>query len=123
MDTPWPAVRDAIRRRREALGLTQREAADIAGISPDRWRVFENAEEAQNPRAPTARGIAEALEWKPDALRRIADGADPADVELGEGEAGPSVKRSFATRLKDVERRLAGLESELREILSELRGE
>src|SRR6266508_31607 len=53
-----------VRRRRDALGLTQAEAAARSGgrVSPSQWRVIE-AGTGGNYRERTLRGVEQALGW------------------------------------------------------------
>lgn len=57
-----------IRNRREALGLTQQQAADAAGLSDrQRWYKFECGR-VDNPELSTLLGIARALKCSIDKL-------------------------------------------------------
>ena len=51
---------DFIRERRDALGLSQQEAANIAEMSVSGWQVIERGI-IKNPTFKTAQGIARAL--------------------------------------------------------------
>lgn len=64
-----------MKRRRASLRLSQRAAADLAGISPTTWGLFEKH---HKPIADLTRaGICRALRWTPDSIDRILAGLDP----------------------------------------------
>lgn len=65
-------IAQAIRQRREALGLSQDDAAQRAGLSVSTWR---NAESGRTKLAqPTRERIEDALEWEQGTLRSLAAG-------------------------------------------------
>lgn len=68
---------DAVRARRQLLGLSQAEAATAGGLSEPQWRKIEKGLDALRMRHGTKTGIATALRWPPDAIDRIVDGEDP----------------------------------------------
>ena len=101
-DQPWHDVGDAVRARRETLGLTQVELAQAANVSDSTIRVLETARRTSYRRG-NLRAIARALGWPDDAIDRIRAGRPP-DEELGE-----------PVRLS-TEDRIARLEAELRDL-------
>lgn len=112
------AVR-AVRERRLALSLTQKEAAAAAGITEDRWRVLE-AGKARNPRPSTLRGVARALGWAPDAFARLEQGADPGEL-VDEAATALDLARMLVTLGREREQRdleLEGLRSALEALQS-----
>lgn len=64
--------------RRAALGLTQREAAELAGVNEFTWA---NIEKGRRPRATTLSGIDKALRWKPGSAHSVLSGGDPAPAD------------------------------------------
>lgn len=102
----WPAVGEAVRARREELGLTQVELAQAANVSDTTVRVLETARRT-NYRRGNLRAIARALRWPDDALDRIRAGRPP-DEELAE-----PVKLSTEERIARLEAELARLRAEL----------
>jgi transcriptional regulator with XRE-family HTH domain len=73
----WKQVGQLLAERREALGLTQAEASQLANISEASWNVLENGR-AERFRRSTLRGAAVALKWPLDAIDRLIAGEDPA---------------------------------------------
>jgi hypothetical protein len=74
------AVAEAVRTRREQLGLTQDEIKARGGPGRTTVELFEN--QYRWPRlARTRASWARALDWEPDAFERLARGATPEEVE------------------------------------------
>lgn len=97
MTTPDPARLARIARgRRDELGLTQAQAADLAGVSDQTWLTLENG---RNVSRRTLAGADKALRWQPGSARAVLLGGDPTP----EG----------ATREDDINRLLATIEERL----------
>jgi transcriptional regulator with XRE-family HTH domain len=62
-----------IRQRRRELGLTQAEAAQLAGMPRPHWTRIELGGR-NNPRISTAQRVAKALNWEIDDLRQAMRG-------------------------------------------------
>lgn len=75
----WESVAEQVKRRRLERGLSQRGAADAAGVSPTTWQSLELHHKSVGDL--TKAGIARALGWPIDAIDRLLDGEDPADFE------------------------------------------
>ena len=69
----WERVARAIRMRRGVLGLSQREAAQLARVTPSTWRNIE-AGRGDGHREGTLVTVSLALGWDADALIQIRDG-------------------------------------------------
>lgn len=70
-------VGHAVRRRRESLGLTQ----EGCGVSSSLVKQIEKGEAPGEGRGSTRSKFMRALRWPPDALERLAAGADPHSLE------------------------------------------
>jgi transcriptional regulator with XRE-family HTH domain len=76
--------------RRGALGLTQEQLAERAGVTV---KTIYNLESGERwPQARTRSAIELALAWRPGELVRIAEGAEPAPASSvdGDGVSGPT---------------------------------
>jgi transcriptional regulator with XRE-family HTH domain len=109
-DDRWAAVGEAVRARREELGLTQVELARASGVSEPTIRVLERPRGPRRYRHGTLRDLARALRWPDDAVARIRAGRPPAE-DLVEPSRG------------SVEDRLAALEAELMRLREQLAAE
>lgn len=72
-----------MKRRRTTLGISQRAAADRAGVSPTTWASLELHRNPVND--ITAVGICRALRWTTNSIERILAGLDP----LEDNDASP----------------------------------
>jgi transcriptional regulator with XRE-family HTH domain len=126
MDTDWRRIAAAVKARREALHLTQAEAATKGGLSEPSWNVLENAR-GKSYKSRTLRGVTIALDWPADAIERIGQGEDasafePAQIvtagiapdvlrQLELGVSAPLLREldHLRERLEALERRLAAL--------------
>lgn len=66
----WGAVNDYMLRHRQALGITKRDAANKAEVSPVTWRNLENGA-GPVPREITLLRVAEALQRPPEELLEL----------------------------------------------------
>lgn len=103
--TPAERVADAVRKRREQLGLSQQDVVtrvSQAGgkLSINNYRAYEWGART-NPGGRTMADISRALEWDADALNRIFTGS-------GEPETVPYDDGSIAGRLARIEARMGG---------------
>jgi DNA-binding XRE family transcriptional regulator len=71
-ETPEQAAARTVLVRRGELGLTQQEAADLAGVNVDTFRDVERGR--LRPRVTTVAAIARALELDADTLQVLAAG-------------------------------------------------
>jgi transcriptional regulator with XRE-family HTH domain len=106
-----------IRARREALGLTQAEAAARAGVSLMSWQRFEDPKASPgNSYAKTRRSVSAALGWSPDSIDRLLRGEEALEVlqvqaayagrALSPGELA-DLLREVLDRLDKIDRRLS----------------
>jgi transcriptional regulator with XRE-family HTH domain len=77
-DSPagWTHLGLAVKDRRLALGWTQQEAADRAGVSLATWRLVELGGRERYQEL-TLRGLIRGLGWPVDAVDRLRAGGDP----------------------------------------------
>ena len=83
MNANWSVLGDLVRLRRERLGLSQREAAETAGISPTTWRSVELGH-GDTTQTRTLSAMARALRWPTivmDSLIARAHSGDLPDAE------------------------------------------
>lgn len=79
---PWARIGAEVRSRRLALRLTQKEAAQRAGISEPTWGLLEGGHQS-GYKPLTVVGVCRALQWSPDSIERMLSGAEPVPVESG----------------------------------------
>jgi len=124
-DDGWARLGEAIRDRRRALGMSQLELAQAAGISEAMLRVIERARRT-NVRPATLGAVARALGWTRDSVDRVLAGGDPvldedrdrsvAELKRQDAELQArldEVERDLRARLDEIERDL-GLDAESR---------
>src|SRR5579862_7346424 len=76
----WTRVGDAVKDRRLALGWTQQEAADRAGVSLATWRLIELAGRERFQEL-TLRGLVRGLGWPVGAIERLRAGGPPPGLD------------------------------------------
>ncbi len=72
----WTRVGNAVKDRRLALGWTQQEAADRAGVSLATWRLIELAGRERFQEL-TLRGLVRGLGWPVGSIERLRAGGPP----------------------------------------------
>lgn len=84
--TDWKRLADAIKHRREVLGLTQVQLSELMGVSDTTIRNLEGSREFKRLPAslPT---VEQALGWAPGSARAILAGGKPA---LADTPAAPA---------------------------------
>jgi transcriptional regulator with XRE-family HTH domain len=71
----WQRLADKVRTRRGALGLTQTQVAEAAGIES---RTLGSIENKPRPRrAATLGGLERALGWTEGSIRQVLNGGEP----------------------------------------------
>lgn len=100
MNDDWARVGTAVRARRLAVNLTQREAAGAAGVSDTTWLVLESGRKVGER---TVLGACRALNWTADSIERLLDGGDAEEVAVP----------PESNRLDGFERRLGALEGQV----------
>lgn len=95
MERTWEEVAALVRARRGQLGRSQQGVVDRAvevlgarALSEPSVRVFESAGRS-NYRPQTLAAIAVGLDWPTDAITRLCEGADPAELETAAGDPPP----------------------------------
>jgi transcriptional regulator with XRE-family HTH domain len=99
----WTRVGDAVKDRRLALGWTQQEAADRAGVSLATWRLIELAGRERFQEL-TLRGLVRGLGWPVGSIERLRAGGpapgpdettDPPPNPHDLDAAAPTRRRAF----------------------------
>jgi transcriptional regulator with XRE-family HTH domain len=103
----WVEVGEAVRARREHLGLSQVELAQAAHVSETTVRVLETHRRTSYRRG-NLRAIARALDWPDDAIDRLRAGRPP-DEDLVEPDP-----RTWEDRVAALEAEVARLREQLR---------
>lgn len=87
-----PAVRlaAAVRRRRVALGLSQKLLASRAQLAVRTVHHVENAN-TETMRSRTMSALEQALKWRPGSIQRTLDGGTPVELPEAYGPATPEV--------------------------------
>lgn len=88
----------AIRDRRYALGMTQREAASIAQVADQTWA---NAEKGVAVRPAKLADIERVLGWAPGSANAVAEGGEPSLVQGTRPTVLPG--RTIEERLSAIE--------------------
>jgi transcriptional regulator with XRE-family HTH domain len=100
MDADWARVGTTVRDRRLALDLTQKEAADGAGVSDTTWVALESG---QRVSARTCRKAARPLQWTPESISRVLAGHDPVEVEAASDSEIAALRAEVARLTRIVE--------------------
>ena len=79
-DTNWANVATHVRARRLGLGLTQKEAADLGGISEPTWGLIENAKQ-DSYKARVLSGVCRAMQWTSGSINLMLRGAEPVTLD------------------------------------------
>lgn len=119
--TDLPAdAKETIKARRLALKMTQKVAAQLAGIAGTTWNTVEKGHSGGDDLTRAA--MSQALGWTPDSIDRLARGEPPIVAAGGPtGGADPATAQELAllietvneqgemiARLENAVRRLAG---------------
>lgn len=103
---------ERIRTRREALGLTQAQAASSGGVSLPVWGVLERAER-DSYRTATYRAVERALGWSHGSVEAILAGGEPT---IAGATLAPAWSAAEGVVSASTEARVAAVEAELAEI-------
>lgn len=95
-----------VKNRRQALQLTQREAADAAGFSDMTWFKVERGDVVSER---TLIGVDKAMRWERGSSKGVLAGGEPVPTETA--------------AVASVEDRLTRLEAELRELRAQVQAE
>lgn len=77
MDADWERLANAVRQRREALGFTQAQLAEAAGVTDTTIGNLEGGRKFKRPPASLP-GVEQALGWTPGSARVVLAGGEPA---------------------------------------------
>lgn len=126
----WERVGHIVAERIAELGQSYADLVRTSGVSDATWRKLRRGERvAQRPKLWL---MAEALNWTPDSIERIARGDEPAPLTRWDGETlhlfGSAEQSTRHLRrlntddeLRDVKRRLALVEEQLLRIHEAIR--
>lgn len=98
-----------VRNRRNALGLTQREAAVKADVATQTWI---NVEQGEKVRERTLARVDRALKWELGSSEDILKGGDPKPLPGSTPAATPATDQAFAELREELEQ----LRQEVREL-------
>ncbi len=98
------ATGQELTRRMEELGLSQQELAQLAKVSTSTIRKLQRGVQPSYQRSKLA-ALSRALQWPPDALARLLDGADPSTVEAVDTHLVPAALSGKIARLSEWDRR------------------
>lgn len=106
-DDPRSRLARAIGARRKQLGLSQPQAAKLAGVARNTWASAEDG--ARTIRSHNYRGIEKSLQWGTGSVEAILDGGDPTELEPSEPDRpsvvdDPLIADILATDLPDDEK-------------------
>lgn len=77
MDLDWAALATAIAARRKALGLTQQDLADQAGVGLTTIQKLERSSETWSKVQPVHREAAYLLGWTRESVEELLQGGEP----------------------------------------------
>lgn len=103
-------VGQAVRERRDAIPLTVREAAAIAGVSDTTWG---NVESGKPSNRRTRLGVCRALGWSDDSFDRLLAGEDPAEAAEA-ADQSPAVSDDLRTAVRELTEAVRELRADLR---------
>jgi transcriptional regulator with XRE-family HTH domain len=101
----WEAVAEAIKDRRDELGMTQAEGVIRAGghVGSSTWSLLERGQKTSYERGKL-RAVSRALGWSFDSIERMIGGQPPIDA-------------TESSREQELTARLYRVEETLRELL------
>lgn len=76
MNADWERLAEALRRRRDDLGFTQVQLAEMVGVTDTTIRNLEGGRTFTRPPSSLP-GVERALGWAPGSARAILDGGEP----------------------------------------------
>lgn len=98
----WKRVGEAIRRRREELQITQREAGRAARVSVTNWNKLENGLKDKT-RGLTASRVESFLNWEHGSIKALLEeGCEPTAFEDPLPEAELKSLRAMVLHQQDV---------------------
>jgi len=77
MTNDWDRLAGAIRERRQALGMTQQQLADAAGVTRTTIKNLEGARQPTKRLPSSTAAVEQALGWAPGSIRIVLDGGNP----------------------------------------------
>lgn len=124
MAMDWELIGDAVRQRREALGLTQKEAARNGEMSEPVWNALENARQDAFAKR-TITKVCRALQWPLDAIDQIGAGVSPSEIKDAHYGLGPIgfVPESDDARLDRIEAMLLNQQALIESLVQELQSD
>lgn len=80
MTNDWDRLAGAIRERRQALGMTQQQLADAAGVTRTTIKNLEGARQPTKRLPSSIAAVEQVLGWAPGSARIVLDGGEPIAV-------------------------------------------
>lgn len=111
MPAKWDYVANAVKRRRLELGISQREAASRAGVSPTTWASLETRKQRIDDLSRPK--FCAALGWRSDSIDLILIGEEPIIDETY--EPIPSLE-VVAQRVKALEIEIAAIRQKVEQL-------
>lgn len=81
MTNDWDRLAGAIRERRQALGMTQQQLADAAGVTRTTIKNLEGARQPAKRLPLSVAPVEQALGWAPGSARIVLDGGAPIGTD------------------------------------------
>lgn len=103
----WEQIAETVKRRRTDLGITQRHASLLAGVSPTTWGSLEKHHQPVSEL--TAAAMCRALRWTTDSIARMLNGGEPEE----NGDGPPLSIEDRITVVEETLRRIAELLDDL----------
>lgn len=85
----WQRLSEAVRERRETLGMTQQDVQAAGGPAVATMRILEGARQ-ENYRGVILSRLEKALRWTPGSVQRVLGGGDPTPIE--DMHSGPAMR-------------------------------
>lgn len=98
MTNDWDRLAGAIRERRLALGMTQQQLADAAGVTRSTIKNLEGARQPTKRPPSSIAAVEQALGWAPGSVRTVLDGGAPVIADQTPA-ATQEVPESLSSRL------------------------
>ncbi len=94
-DSAWAHLAAAVRAQRLRLGLTQQQAAAVAGVSKIVWGKVENAGQTSY-RDRTLVAVEQAMGWAPGSVEQILAGGQPTLPDPDDTPPPPAMSGQIA---------------------------
>lgn len=89
MTNDWDRLAGAIRERRQALGMTQQQLADAAGVTRTTIKNLEGARQPTKRLPSSIAAVEQVLGWAPGSARIVLDGGEPIAITQAADQTQP----------------------------------